>query len=80
MEGDSGCSSGGGGSGWTFTESSFSAWRSGDPSKASKFLLNSSYYLADSLTVSGDSSFPNPDGSSTECGHPGNGYAKITPE
>lgn len=78
--GDSGCSSGGGGSGWTFTESSFSAWRSGDPSKASKFLLNSSYYLTDSLTVSGDSSFPNPDGSSTECGHPGNGYAKITPE
>lgn len=77
---DNGCSSGGGGSGWIFTESSFKTWKEGDSSNALKFLLNSSYYLSDAKTISGDKEFPKPDGQGTECGHSGNGYAKITPE
>ena len=74
------CASGGGGSGWTFTESSFNTWQSGDPSNASKFLLNSSYYLTDALSVPGNENFPRPDGNGNEQGHSGNGYAKITPQ
>lgn len=74
------CSSGGGGSGWIFTSDSFSAWRSGDPSKASNFLLGSSFYLSDAQTFAGNNEFPRPDGNGTEQGHSGNGYAKITPQ
>ena len=73
-------SSGGGGSGWTFTESNFSSWRSGDPSKASEFLLSDSFYLTDSATFSGNEEFPRPDGNGTERGHRGRGFAKITPQ
>lgn len=73
------CSSGGGGSGWIFTESSLMHWQSGDSSNASKFLLDSSYYLTDAQTLEGDKEFPRPDGNGTERGHPGDGYAKITP-
>lgn len=72
-------SSGGGGSGWIFTESSFKTWQSGDSSNASKFLLNSSYYLTDALSLAGNKEFPKPDGNGTERGHSGDGYAKITP-
>ena len=74
------CSSGGGGSGWTFTESNFSLWQSGDSSNASKFLLKSSHYLTEAITVGGDKEFPRTDGVGNEVGHSGNGYAKITPE
>lgn len=72
------CSSGGGGSGWTFTESNLKKWREGDPSKASKFLLTSDYYLTDTMCVGGNEEFPRPDGNGNEQGHSGNGYAKIT--
>lgn len=74
------CSGGGGGSGWVFTEQSFNNWKSGDPSKASKFLLNSSFYLLNASTFSGNSSFPQPNGNGSETGHDGNGYAKIIPQ
>lgn len=70
-------SSGGGGSGWVFTESSFSRCRSGDSSRASQFRLSSSFYLTDIATFAGDKVFPRPDGKGTEQGHRSSGYAKI---
>lgn len=73
-------SSGGGGSGWVFTESSYSAWQSGDGSNASKCALNSSFFLSDAACASGDDEFPCPEGNQLENGHAGNGYAKITPQ
>ncbi len=73
------CSSGGGGSGWTFTESSLKNWQSGDSANASKFALNSSYYLSDVACIGGNEDFPSPDGNGTEHGHNGKGFAKITP-
>lgn len=73
------CSSGGGGSGWIFTELSYKEWQSGDSTNASKFVLNSSYYLTDAVCISGDEEFPRPDDNGVERGHNENGYAKITP-
>ena len=72
-------SSGGGGSGWTFTEGSFREWQSKDATNASKFALNSAYYLTDEKTIGGNQEFPRTDGKGTECGHEGDGFAKITP-
>ena len=40
-------------------------------------LLNSSYYLSDAKTIAGNNSFVSPTGSS-ETGHSGNGYCRIT--
>ena len=71
--------SGGGGSGWTFTESNFNKWKEGDSSKSSKYVLDSSYYLTDAVTLSGNEDIPKIDGNGMEHGHSGNGYAKITP-
>lgn len=67
----------GGGSGWIYTASSFSTWQSGNASDASKWLLNSNYYLTDASTVAGNTSFTDPDGT-TVTGHASNGYARIT--
>ena len=61
---------GGGGSGYVYTESTSSNYPSG-------CLLNSSYYLTDAQTIAGNTSFTAPTGSS-ETGHSGNGYARIT--
>lgn len=77
--GDTNCASGGGGSGWIFTESSYNVWKSGDSSNASQFKLDKSFYLEDASTVPGNASFPSPNGKSSETGHSGSGYAKITP-
>lgn len=63
-------SNGGGGSGYVYTSSTASNYPSG-------CLLNSSYYLTDAQTIAGDTSFPSPSGSS-EVGHIGNGYCRIT--
>ena len=62
---------GGGGSGYIYTTSTASNYPTG-------CLLNSSYYLTNAFTVDGNSSFSTTDGVSTEIGHEGNGYAKIT--
>ena len=62
--------SGGGGSGYVYTSSSVSSYPSG-------CLLNSSYYLTDAQTIAGNQSFLAPSGS-TETGHSGNGYVRIT--
>ena len=62
--------SGGGGSGYVYTSSSASSYPSG-------CLLNSSYYLTDAQTIAGNQSFLAPSGS-TETGHSGNGYVRIT--
>ena len=64
------CDSAGGGSGYVYTSSTASNYPSG-------CLLNSSYYLTDAKTIAGNNSFVSPTGSS-ETGHSGNGYCRIT--
>lgn len=59
-----------GGSGYVYTSSTASQYPSG-------CLLNSSYYLSDAQTINGGTSFTSPTGSS-ETGHSGNGYCRIT--
>lgn len=61
---------GGGGSGYVYTESTASSYPSG-------CLLNSNFYLSDASTIAGNTSFVSTTGSS-ETGHSGNGYARIT--
>ena len=61
---------GGGGSGYVWTSATASSAPSG-------YSVSSSYYLTDAQTIAGNTSFPAPDGS-TETGHSGNGYARIT--
>lgn len=60
----------GGGSGYVYTSSTASNYPSG-------CLLNSAYYLTDAKTVAGNTSITSPTGS-TETGHSGNGYVRIT--
>lgn len=60
----------GGGSGYVYTAGTVSSYPSG-------CLLNSTYYLTDAQTIAGNTSFPAPSGS-TETGHSGNGFARIT--
>lgn len=60
----------GGGSGYVYTRTTSSNYPSG-------CLLNSSYYLTDAKTIAGNNSFVSPTGSS-ETGHSGNGYCRIT--
>lgn len=62
--------SGGGGSGYVYTSATVSNYPSG-------CLLNSSMYLASAQTMAGNTSFPSTSGS-TETGHSGNGYVRIT--
>jgi hypothetical protein len=61
---------GGGGSGYVYTSSTASDYPSG-------CLLNSGYYLTSASTNAGNVSFESTSGS-TETGHAGDGYAKIT--
>lgn len=64
---------GSGGSGFVYNSSTASNYPSGCK-------LNSAFYLTNSQTISGNKDIPTPDGKSTEKGHVGNGYAKITPQ
>lgn len=61
---------GGGGSGYMYTASSASYYPSG-------CLLNSQYYLENATTLAGNTAFTSPTGTS-ETGHTGNGYIRIT--
>lgn len=61
---------GGGGSGYIYTSSTASNYPSG-------CLLNSSYYLTNAQTIAGNTAFTSPT-SSSETGHTGNGYIRIT--
>lgn len=61
---------GGGGSGYIYTSSTASNYPSG-------CLLNSSYYLTNAITATGDTLFTSPAGVN-ETGHTGNGYIRIT--
>lgn len=61
---------GGDGSGYVYTSSTAKNYPSG-------CLLNSSYYLSNAQTIAGNNSFVSPTGSS-ETGHSGNGYCRIT--
>ena len=61
---------GAGGSGYVYTASTASSYPSG-------CLLNSSRYLTDAQTIAGNQQFLAPDGT-TETGHTGNGFARIT--
>lgn len=62
----------GGGSGYVYTSSTASSYPSG-------CLLDSSYYLINAETKTGNISFLSPTSNSNETGHSGNGYARITP-
>ena len=64
------CDSAGGGSGYVYTSSTAKNYPNG-------CLLNSTYYLSNAQTIAGNQSFPSPTGS-TETGHSGNGYVRIT--
>ena len=68
--GSGGRAAGGGGSGYVYTADTASNYPSG-------CLLNSSYYLTNAETITGDQSFPAPSGG-TEVGHEGNGLVRIT--
>lgn len=57
-------------SGYVYTSATASNYPSG-------CLLNSSYYLSAAKTIAGNTSFTSPTGSS-ETGHSGNGYCRIT--
>ena len=61
---------GGGGSGYVYTSSTAKNYPNG-------CLLNSAYYLSNAQTIAGNKSFPSPTGS-TETGHTGNGFCRIT--
>lgn len=71
---------GAGGSGWIFTESNYNQWKSGNLSDATQYLLDSSFYLKNAKTISGDNQFEDTSGTGKETGHCGNGFAKITPQ
>jgi hypothetical protein len=59
---------GGGGSGYVYTSSS---------AKVGGYLLGEEFYLSNTSLLNGGQSFPKPDKSGYETGHPGNGYAII---
>lgn len=61
---------GGGGSGYVYTSSTASNYPTG-------CLLTTGMYLADAQTIAGNTSMPSTSGS-TETGHSGNGYVRIT--
>ena len=61
---------GGGGSGYVYNADNAANYPSG-------CLLNSSHYLSDAQTIAGNVSFTSPSGTS-ETGHTGNGYCRIT--
>lgn len=61
---------GGGGSGYVYTAATASNYPSG-------CLLNESYYMTNASTHAGNTAFESPTGT-TETGHEGNGYVKIT--
>lgn len=61
---------GGGGSGYVYTSTTATNYPTG-------CLLNSTYYLAEAKTIAGNASMPSTAGS-TETGHQGNGYIRIT--
>lgn len=62
---------GGGGSGFVYNSSTAENYPSG-------CILNSSFYLTNSKTMSGNTNIPSTTGIGTEQGHTGNGYAIIT--
>lgn len=62
---------GAGGSGYVYCSSKASSYPSGCK-------LDSSFYLTNATTIAGNCSFPDPSGTSSETGHSGNGFAKIT--
>ncbi len=61
---------GGGGSGYVYTSATATNYPTG-------CLLNSAYYLTEAQTIAGNTSMPSTTGS-TETGHQGNGYVRIT--
>ena len=70
-------SGGGGGSGWVYNADNYDIWQSGNPTDASNWGLDSSYYLTNAETIDGETVFLDPDGTEV-IGHSGNGYARIT--
>lgn len=70
-------SAGGGGSGWVYTSDNYRNWQSGNAADAGKWTIPTDYYLTDIENRSGSESFESSDGS-TETGHSGDGFVRIT--
>lgn len=66
-----------GGSGWVYTAANYSTWNSANSTDASQYQLQAKYYLESAKTKTGSSSFTSPTGT-TESGHSGNGFVRIT--
>ncbi len=69
---------GGGGSGWVYNSTTFADWQALNPSDASNWLLDGTFFLNNALTIDGSNEVPTYDGTSTMIGNIGNGYVKIT--
>ncbi|MCR4581915.1 MAG: InlB B-repeat-containing protein [Bacilli bacterium] len=68
---------GGGGSGFVFTEASYNNWFTHATDRDGNYSIDAKYYLKDTSLLAGNQSFTSPTGT-TETGHTGNGYARIT--
>lgn len=68
---------GGGGSGWVYTEANDKAGYTDSAKTGGTWLLNSKHYLTSSQSIAGNTPFTSPSGT-TETGHAGNGYARIS--
>jgi hypothetical protein len=59
--GGGGCiNSAGGGSGWTYTATALNSWKSGNPTDAAGWLLDSIYYLENTSLIDGAHAMPDP--------------------
>ena len=70
-------SAGGGGSSFVYTMENYNSWLSKNSSDASKYMLDSRYYLLDSVMIDGESTMPGYESETKMIGNYGNGYAKI---
>ena len=73
-------SGGGGGSGFIYNEESYALVTDpfSDEFSGGKWLVSKDYLLEDAHTFSGSEKFTTTDHQSTELGHPGNGYVKVS--
>jgi hypothetical protein len=70
---------GGGGSGWIFTQTAYTAWKSNNDKDANKYALSSQYWLKNADLIPGSDSMPNPrEEGQTMTGMRGNGYVRIS--
>jgi hypothetical protein len=68
---------GGGGSGWVFTQANDNAGYTSSTYTGGGWLLNSTHYLTNAVTIDGSQTFLSPVGIN-EIGHAGDGFVRIT--